>query len=62
MRTITQTSPGFTNLQHRILAVVNAPETAVVGLFFALGLLAAFYLTTHFPVSVENAGFFTQWT
>jgi hypothetical protein len=37
-------------LRHRISAVVNDPDFAVVVLFSALGLLASFYFMTHVPV------------
>jgi hypothetical protein len=32
-----------------------------VVLFSALGLLAALYFMTHFPLSVEDATFLSQW-
>ena len=54
------TTQGFTGLRHRISAVAIDPDLAVVVLFSALGLLAAFYLMTHFPLSVEDAAFIAQ--
>ena len=41
-------------------AVVN-DDLAVLALLCALGLLASFYLMTHFPLSVEDAAFLTSW-
>ena len=42
----TQASTGFIGLRH--WAVVN-DDFAVLALFCALGLLASFYVMTHFP-------------
>jgi hypothetical protein len=58
MSTATQ---GFNGLRHRISAVAIDPDLVVVVLFSALGLLAALYFMTHFPLSDEDATFLTQW-
>jgi hypothetical protein len=55
------TTQGYIGLRHRISAVSNDPDLAVVVLFSALGLLAAFYFMTHFPLSVEDATLLAQW-
>ena len=55
------TTQGFIGLRHRTSAVANHPDLAVAVLLSALGLLAAFYFTAHFPFSVEDATFLTQW-
>jgi hypothetical protein len=52
---------GFIGLRHRISAAAIDPNLAVAVLFSALGLLAAFYFMTHFPLSAEDATFLTQW-
>ena len=59
MSMLTQTSTGFIGLRHRISAVLNDPNFAVVAIFSALGLLASFYFMSHFPITVENARFLT---
>jgi hypothetical protein len=51
---ITQTSTGLVGLGHR--TVVNG-DVAALALFCALGLLASFYIMTHFPVE----GFLAAW-
>ncbi len=50
----TQTSAGLIGLRDQVSAVVNS-DLAGVAIFSALGLLAAFYFMTHFPLSVEDA-------
>jgi hypothetical protein len=55
------TTQGFIGLRYEISAVVNDPDLAVVVLFSALGLLAAFYFMTHFRLSVEDATLLAQW-
>jgi hypothetical protein len=40
-------------------AVVN--DIAVLALFCILGLLASFYIMTHFPFSVEDATYLAAW-
>jgi hypothetical protein len=56
--TTTKTSTGIIGRWYQ--AVVN-DDLAVLGLFCALGLLASFYLMTHFPLQVEDAAFLTSW-
>ncbi len=41
MTMTTQTATGFFGIQHRISAVVNSPDAAVVALFSILGLLTS---------------------
>jgi hypothetical protein len=55
------TTQGFIGLRHRISAIAIDPNLTVVVLFSALGLLAAFYFMTHFPLSVEDATLLAQW-
>jgi hypothetical protein len=55
------TTQGFNRLRHRISAVTIDPNLTVVVPFSALGLLAALYFMTHFPLSVEDATFLSQW-
>ena len=55
------TTQGFIGLRHRISAVAIDPNLAVVVHFSALGLLAALYFMTRFPLSVEDATLLTQW-
>jgi|GraSoiStandDraft_17_1057272.scaffolds.fasta_scaffold1561544_1 hypothetical protein len=56
--TTTIASTGFIGRWYQ--AVVN-DDLAVLALLCALGLLASFYLMTHFPLSVEDAAFLTSW-
>jgi hypothetical protein len=55
------TTQGFIGLRHRISAIAIDLNLAVVVLFSVLGLLAAFYFMTDFPLSVEDATLLAQW-
>ncbi len=61
MTMTTQTATGFIGIGHRISAVVNSPDAAVVALFSILGLLTSVYLMSYFPLSVEDAAFLAQY-
>ena len=54
------TAQSLIGLRDRTSALANDPDVAVVVLLSALGLLAAVYFMTHFPLSVEDATFVAQ--
>jgi hypothetical protein len=60
MAETTSQTKSSTELQEWSLAVANDPDLIVIALFFTVGLLAAIYLSIHFPMSDQVATFLSQ--